>query len=164
MERKKARQLGKQLFHAEWLVGFLPSHCARVFAATVGLMLSLASTYPYCKSWCGAAVHWLFHTSNFPTTLPCFSKFHRPFRGLSAEHFCELQKPNMTENGLGHRERVLNVDTMNPNVKRIEYAVRGPVVQRAVQIEKELKEVHFHVYYWIEVCNNRSCCFHKQSF
>uniref|UniRef100_A0A8C7VJK6 Alanine aminotransferase 1 n=3 Tax=Oncorhynchus TaxID=8016 RepID=A0A8C7VJK6_ONCMY len=103
-------------------------------------MLSLASTYPYCKSWCGAAVHWLFHTSNFPTTLPCFSKFHRPFRGLSAEHFCELQKPNMTENGLGHRERVLNVDTMNPNVKRIEYAVRGPVVQRAVQIEKELKE------------------------
>uniref|UniRef100_A0A8C8CTP0 alanine transaminase n=1 Tax=Oncorhynchus tshawytscha TaxID=74940 RepID=A0A8C8CTP0_ONCTS len=49
-------------------------------------------------------------------------------------------KPNMTENGLGHRERVLNVDTMNPNVKRIEYAVRGPIVQRAVQIEKELKE------------------------
>ncbi|XP_035611078.2 alanine aminotransferase 2-like isoform X2 [Oncorhynchus keta] len=54
--------------------------------------------------------------------------------------FCELQKPNMTENGLGHRERVLNVDTMNPNVKRIENAVRGPIVQRAVQIENELKE------------------------
>uniref|UniRef100_A0A673Y4L1 alanine transaminase n=1 Tax=Salmo trutta TaxID=8032 RepID=A0A673Y4L1_SALTR len=53
---------------------------------------------------------------------------------------CELQKPNMTENGLGHWERVLNVDTMNPNVKRVEYAVRGPIVQRAVQIEKELKE------------------------
>uniref|UniRef100_A0A673XTE8 alanine transaminase n=1 Tax=Salmo trutta TaxID=8032 RepID=A0A673XTE8_SALTR len=51
---------------------------------------------------------------------------------------CELQKPNMTENGLGHR--VLNMDTMNPNVKRVEYAVRGPIVQRAVQIEKELKE------------------------
>lgn len=45
----------------------------------------------------------------------------------------------MTENGLGHR--VLNMDTMNPNVKRVEYAVRGPIVQRAVQIEKELKEV-----------------------
>ncbi|KAK6293138.1 hypothetical protein J4Q44_G00366390 [Coregonus suidteri] len=53
---------------------------------------------------------------------------------------CEFQKPNMTENGLGHRERVLNMDTMNPNVKRVEYAVRGPIVQRAVQIEKELKE------------------------
>ncbi|XP_064805558.1 alanine aminotransferase 2-like isoform X1 [Oncorhynchus masou masou] len=51
---------------------------------------------------------------------------------------CELQKPNMTENGLGNR--VLNMDTMNPNVKRVEYAVRGPIVQRALQIEKELKE------------------------
>uniref|UniRef100_A0AAY5KE21 Alanine aminotransferase 1 n=1 Tax=Esox lucius TaxID=8010 RepID=A0AAY5KE21_ESOLU len=46
----------------------------------------------------------------------------------------------MTENGLGHREKVLNMNTMNPNVKRVEYAVRGPIVQRAVQIEKELKE------------------------
>lgn len=45
----------------------------------------------------------------------------------------------MTENGLGNR--VLNMDTMNPNVKRVEYAVRGPIVQRALQIEKELKEV-----------------------
>jgi hypothetical protein len=70
----------------------------------------------------------------------------------------------MTENGLGHRERVLNVDTMNPNVKRIEYAVRGPILQRAVQIEKELKEVHFHVYYWIEVCNNRSCWWANKAF
>lgn len=47
----------------------------------------------------------------------------------------------MTENGILHPERVLTVDTMNPNVKRVEYAVRGPIVQRAVQIEKELKEV-----------------------
>uniref|UniRef100_A0A6Q2ZCH6 alanine transaminase n=1 Tax=Esox lucius TaxID=8010 RepID=A0A6Q2ZCH6_ESOLU len=39
-----------------------------------------------------------------------------------------------------HREKVLNMNTMNPNVKRVEYAVRGPIVQRAVQIEKELKE------------------------
>lgn len=47
----------------------------------------------------------------------------------------------MTENGILHPERVLTLDTMNPNVKRVEYAVRGPIVQRAVQIEKELKEV-----------------------
>ena len=40
-----------------------------------------------------------------------------------------------------HRGRVLTVDNMNPNVKRVEYAVRGPIVQRAVQLEKELKEV-----------------------
>lgn len=44
-------------------------------------------------------------------------------------------------NGFPHRERVLTVDNMNPNVKRVEYAVRGAIVQRALQIEKELKEV-----------------------
>uniref|UniRef100_A0A667XII7 alanine transaminase n=1 Tax=Myripristis murdjan TaxID=586833 RepID=A0A667XII7_9TELE len=43
-------------------------------------------------------------------------------------------------NGVPHRGKVLTVDNMNPNVKRVEYAVRGPIVQRAVQIEKELKE------------------------
>ncbi|XP_063062903.1 alanine aminotransferase 2-like [Engraulis encrasicolus] len=46
----------------------------------------------------------------------------------------------MTENGIMHSERALTLDTMNPNVKRVEYAVRGPIVQRAAQIEKELKE------------------------
>ncbi|XP_043109983.1 alanine aminotransferase 2-like isoform X2 [Puntigrus tetrazona] len=45
----------------------------------------------------------------------------------------------MSKNGREYRERVLTVDTMNPNVKRVEYAVRGPIVQRAVQIERELK-------------------------
>uniref|UniRef100_A0AAR2J3W4 alanine transaminase n=1 Tax=Pygocentrus nattereri TaxID=42514 RepID=A0AAR2J3W4_PYGNA len=38
------------------------------------------------------------------------------------------------------RLTLLTVDTMNANVKKVEYAVRGPIVQRAVQIEKELKE------------------------
>lgn len=47
----------------------------------------------------------------------------------------------MTENGCEYRERVLTMDTMNPNIKRVEYAVRGPIVQRAVQIERELKMV-----------------------
>uniref|UniRef100_A0A3B1KJY7 alanine transaminase n=1 Tax=Astyanax mexicanus TaxID=7994 RepID=A0A3B1KJY7_ASTMX len=41
---------------------------------------------------------------------------------------------------LARRGKVLTVDTMNANVKKVEYAVRGPIVQRAVQIEKELKE------------------------
>ena len=50
----------------------------------------------------------------------------------------------MTDNGVNgvlHREKVLTVDNMNPHVKRVEYAGRGPIVQRAVQIEKELREV-----------------------
>lgn len=52
--------------------------------------------------------------------------------------------PKMSQqavNGVPCRGKVLTLDSMNPNVKRVEYAVRGPIVQRAVQIEKELKEV-----------------------
>lgn len=52
-----------------------------------------------------------------------------------------LSAGTMTENGCEYRERVLTMDTMNPNIKRVEYAVRGPIVQRAVQIERELKMV-----------------------
>lgn len=44
-------------------------------------------------------------------------------------------------NGVSCGGKVLTLDTMNPNVRRVEYAVRGPIVQRAVQIEKELREV-----------------------
>lgn len=44
-------------------------------------------------------------------------------------------------NGAPRPGKVLTLDNMNPNVKRVEYAVRGPIVQRAMQIEKELREV-----------------------
>lgn len=46
----------------------------------------------------------------------------------------------MAENGLPRRERVLSLESMNPFVKRVEYAVRGPIVTRAVQLEKELQQ------------------------
>lgn len=49
--------------------------------------------------------------------------------------------PQHAENGGSSLGRVLTLDSMNPNVKRVEYAVRGPIVTRAVQLEKELKEV-----------------------
>lgn len=35
--------------------------------------------------------------------------------------------------------KVLTLETMNPHVRKMEYAVRGPIVQRAGEIEKELK-------------------------
>uniref|UniRef100_A0A8C7Z728 alanine transaminase n=1 Tax=Oryzias sinensis TaxID=183150 RepID=A0A8C7Z728_9TELE len=47
---------------------------------------------------------------------------------------------NLAVNGVTCRGKVLTLDSMNPNVRRVEYAVRGPIVQRAVQIEKELRE------------------------
>ncbi|XP_029003646.1 alanine aminotransferase 2-like [Betta splendens] len=43
-------------------------------------------------------------------------------------------------NGVSGPGKVLTLDSMNPNVKRVDYAVRGPLVQRAVQIEKELEQ------------------------
>ncbi|XP_028283106.1 alanine aminotransferase 2-like isoform X2 [Parambassis ranga] len=51
-----------------------------------------------------------------------------------------LPKEKMTENGVMSRAKVLTIDTMNPTVKKVEYAVRGPIVQRAVELERELSE------------------------
>ncbi|XP_056371573.1 alanine aminotransferase 1 [Oenanthe melanoleuca] len=42
--------------------------------------------------------------------------------------------------GGGRRGRVLTPDTMNPAIRRVEYAVRGPIVTRALEIERELRE------------------------
>lgn len=40
-----------------------------------------------------------------------------------------------------HRTKVLTVENMNPHVKNMEYAVRGPIVIRAGEIEQELRKV-----------------------
>jgi hypothetical protein len=37
----------------------------------------------------------------------------------------------------------LTIGTLNPLVKEVEYAVRGPIVIRAVKLEKELEKVLF---------------------
>ena len=36
---------------------------------------------------------------------------------------------------------ILTMETLNPNIKAMEYAVRGPIVIRAGEIEKELERV-----------------------
>ncbi|XP_028986688.1 alanine aminotransferase 2-like isoform X1 [Betta splendens] len=51
-----------------------------------------------------------------------------------------LPKAKMSENGVVPRAKVLTIDTMNPTVKNVEYAVRGPIVARAVELERELSE------------------------
>ncbi|NXO01085.1 ALAT2 aminotransferase, partial [Rhinopomastus cyanomelas] len=38
------------------------------------------------------------------------------------------------------RSPVLTLSTMNPAVRRVEYAVRGPIVTRALQLEQELRQ------------------------
>ncbi|XP_032388464.1 alanine aminotransferase 2-like isoform X2 [Etheostoma spectabile] len=51
-----------------------------------------------------------------------------------------LPKEKMSENGVRCRAKVLTIDSMNPTVKKVEYAVRGPIVLRAVELERELSE------------------------
>lgn len=41
----------------------------------------------------------------------------------------------------GLQEKVLTLDTMNPCIQRVEYAVRGPIVLRALELEQELRQV-----------------------
>nr|XP_057923788.1 alanine aminotransferase 2-like isoform X2 [Doryrhamphus excisus] len=72
-----------------------------------------------------------------PLTSPPLSA--RTMAGLSSTR-CGLPKESVTENGASPRGKVLTIDTMNPTVKMVEYAVRGPIVQRAVELEKELSE------------------------
>ena len=40
--------------------------------------------------------------------------------------------------------KLLTLETLNPNIKNVEYAVRGPIVQLASAIEKELEQVWQH--------------------
>ena len=45
--------------------------------------------------------------------------------------------------------RVLSLDDINPNLKAMEYAVRGPILKRAGEIEKELLNVGPIIYLFI---------------
>ncbi|XP_061110565.1 alanine aminotransferase 2-like isoform X1 [Conger conger] len=75
-----------------------------------------------------------------PLRLFPLSSSRRTVCGLSTTR-CGLIQRKMTENAVvSRRGKVLTMDTINPSVKKVEYAVRGPIVQRALQIEKELKE------------------------
>jgi len=40
-------------------------------------------------------------------------------------------------------EKVITLSNMNPQLRKMEYAVRGPLVIRATQIEKELSQVGY---------------------
>ncbi|CAD5205820.1 unnamed protein product [Bursaphelenchus okinawaensis] len=51
---------------------------------------------------------------------------------ISAVYFSESSKMAS--------KKVLHYDNINPNVKSMEYAVRGPIVIRAVELEKELAQ------------------------
>lgn len=39
------------------------------------------------------------------------------------------------------QKKALTLETMNPHVKKLQYAVRGPLVIRAAELEKEIEKV-----------------------
>merc|ERR1712168_1289578 len=51
------------------------------------------------------------------------------------------------------RSKVLTIDSMNERVKAVQYAVRGPIVIRAGEIEKELKEGKKYPFDEVIKCN-----------
>ncbi|XP_020026555.1 alanine aminotransferase 1 isoform X2 [Castor canadensis] len=50
----------------------------------------------------------------------------------------ENDQSQSSKNGL--KEKVLTLDTMNPCVRKVEYAVRGSIVLRALELEQELRQ------------------------
>uniref|UniRef100_A0A2C9K2Y1 alanine transaminase n=1 Tax=Biomphalaria glabrata TaxID=6526 RepID=A0A2C9K2Y1_BIOGL len=56
--------------------------------------------------------------------------------GLSNRRLCNVELLDK----IFKRCKVLTIDNMNPHVKNIEYAVRGPIVIRAGELENELKK------------------------
>nr|CAD2178080.1 unnamed protein product [Meloidogyne enterolobii] len=63
----------------------------------------------------------------------CFPAQQQDFISFLIKRNMSTTSPNLSSN------RVLTVDTINPNVITMEYAVRGPIVIRAVELEKELE-------------------------
>ena len=51
--------------------------------------------------------------------------------------------PAINMNKAKYSSKPLTIETLNPLVKEVEYAVRGPIVIRAVELEKELAKVIF---------------------
>lgn len=53
-------------------------------------------------------------------------------------NYSQRRRTIMTTNG---NKKLVTLESMNQNVIKMEYAVRGPLVIRATEIERELKEV-----------------------
>lgn len=65
-----------------------------------------------------------------------------PLRGLSARQLSSSLVARRHEGGGVTKEKFrLNIGTINPSLLEMEYAVRGPLLKRAMEIQEELKQV-----------------------
>ena len=53
----------------------------------------------------------------------------------------QTQRKTMSTAAVENMGPTITLDNMNPCVKKMEYAVRGPLVIRATEIEKEIQRV-----------------------
>lgn len=51
----------------------------------------------------------------------------------------------------------LDIDTINPFLKEMQYAVRGPVLKRAMEIEEDLKQVRLSSFVFHEFGKPGAC-------
>lgn len=63
------------------------------------------------------------------------------FRAVISQGRQILQREPVASQNVFKRNKVLSIDNINPHVKKMEYAVRGPIVIRAGEIEQEIKKV-----------------------
>lgn len=69
---------------------------------------------------------------------------------------------NSTLGSTGGRPALLDMSNLNPYVKAVEYAVRGPIVIRASEIEEELKKVSITSFVKLYYFKLRFPCFLKE--
>ncbi|XP_042339020.1 alanine aminotransferase 2-like [Plectropomus leopardus] len=64
-----------------------------------------------------------------------------PAGRLGLKRFSTAEAPVESRDPGTMRGKTLTMDTLNPQVKAVEYAVRGPIVIRAGDIERRLQQV-----------------------
>ncbi|XP_051554689.1 alanine aminotransferase 2-like isoform X1 [Myxocyprinus asiaticus] len=80
------------------------------------------------------------------TSLPNFTGVRHKSQGPSVEKYRQMRfssaKAKVAAGSLNGkmREKTLTMETLNPHVKAVEYAVRGPIVIKAGEIERYLEE------------------------
>ncbi|XP_056612342.1 alanine aminotransferase 2 [Triplophysa dalaica] len=79
-------------------------------------------------------------------SLPCLNGVRHKSQDPSIERYGQMRfstaEPKVAAGSLHEklREKILSMETLNPHVKAVEYAVRGPIVIKAGEIERCLEE------------------------
>ncbi|KAG8144083.1 hypothetical protein E2320_001208 [Naja naja] len=69
--------------------------------------------------------------------------------GLAGWSSAAAEAPALQLKEKAPREKILTLESMNPQVKAVEYAVRGPIMLKAGEIEKELRKVASWLAGWL---------------